>query len=122
MYYDSTIYFLDPSFPEYKELEEKSQNLNALVSQLKIIERQDSLQKVAKMNEPQRNALIAGLIAKATIYSRFFHNIKRTTAARATASTTCHLPNKVIHKKNLVRIGFLKAYKRLSRLKSTSCV
>jgi hypothetical protein len=66
MYYDSTIYFLDPSFPEYKELEDKSQNLNALVSQLKIIQREDSLQKVAKMNEAQRNTLIAGLIAKAT--------------------------------------------------------
>jgi len=66
MYYDSTIYFLDPSFPEYKELGEKSKNLNALVSQLKIIQREDSLQKVAKMNEQQRNALIAGLIARAT--------------------------------------------------------
>jgi outer membrane protein assembly factor BamD (BamD/ComL family) len=66
MYYDSTIYFLDPSFPEYKELEDKSQNLNALVSQLRVIAREDSLQKVAKMNESQRNALIAGLIARAT--------------------------------------------------------
>lgn len=66
MYYDSTLYFLDPSFPEYKEIQEKSQNLNALVSHLKIIQREDSLQKVAKMNEAQRNALIAGLIAKAT--------------------------------------------------------
>lgn len=66
MYYDSTIYFLNPSFPDYKELEDKSQNLNALVSQLKIIQREDSLQKVAKMNESQRNAIISGLIAKAT--------------------------------------------------------
>ena len=66
MYYDSTIYFLDPSFPEYKEIEAKSQNLNALVSQLNIIQREDSLQKVARMNESQRNALIASLITEAT--------------------------------------------------------
>lgn len=66
MYYDSTVYFLDPSFPEYKEIRDKSQNLNALVSQLNIIQRQDSLQKIAKMNESQRNVLIASLIAKAT--------------------------------------------------------
>jgi tetratricopeptide (TPR) repeat protein len=66
MYYDSTVYFLDPAFPEYKEIEEKSQNINALVSQLKIIQREDSLQKIAKMNESQRNAIIASLIAQAT--------------------------------------------------------
>ena len=66
MYYDSTVYFLDPSFPDYKEILEKSQNLNALVSQLNIIQREDSLQKVARMNESQRNTLISSLIAKAT--------------------------------------------------------
>ena len=66
MYYDSTVYFLDPSFPEFKEIQDKSQNLNALVSQLNIIQREDSLQKIAKMNEAQRTALIAGLITQAT--------------------------------------------------------
>ncbi|MBK7710568.1 MAG: hypothetical protein IPJ37_06265 [Bacteroidales bacterium] len=66
MYYDSTVYFLDPTFSEYKEIEEKSQNINALVSQLKIIQREDSLQKIARMNESERNAMIATLIAQAT--------------------------------------------------------
>ncbi len=66
MYFDSTVYFLDPSFPEYKEIKLKSQNLNALVSQLNIIQREDSLQKVARMPEPQRNGLISTLIAQAT--------------------------------------------------------
>ncbi len=66
MYFDSTVYFLDPSFPEYKEIREKSQNLNALVSQLNIIQREDSLQKIARMSEPQRNVLISSLIAQAT--------------------------------------------------------
>ncbi|MBK8881266.1 MAG: hypothetical protein IPN67_02475 [Bacteroidales bacterium] len=66
MYYDSTVYFLDPTFSEYKEIEEKSQNINALVSQLKIIQREDSLQKIARMNESERNAMIVTLIAQAT--------------------------------------------------------
>jgi TolA-binding protein len=66
MYYDSTVYFLDPAFPEYKDIQEKSQNLNALVSQLLIIQREDSLQKIARMNESQRNAVIASMIAQVT--------------------------------------------------------
>jgi tetratricopeptide (TPR) repeat protein len=66
MYYDSTVYFLDPAFPEYPEIRDKSQNLNTLVSQLNIIQREDSLQKVARMTEAQRNALISSLIAQVT--------------------------------------------------------
>jgi tetratricopeptide (TPR) repeat protein len=66
IYYDSTVYFLDPAFPEFKEIQDKSQNLNALVSQLNIIQREDSLQKIARMNESQRNVLISSLIAQAT--------------------------------------------------------
>ena len=67
MYYDSAVYFLDPeTFPEYQGNKNKSQNLNALVSQLVIIQREDSLQKVAMMPESERNALISSIIAKAT--------------------------------------------------------
>ena len=63
MYYDSTVYFLDQKYPDYLAIKTKSQSLNALVSQLTIIQREDSLQKVAGMAEPQRNALISTLIA-----------------------------------------------------------
>jgi tetratricopeptide (TPR) repeat protein len=63
-YYDSAIFFLDQKYPDYLAIKIKSQNLNALVSQLKIIQREDSLQKVARMTEPERNALIASIIAK----------------------------------------------------------
>ena len=66
MYYDSTVYFLDPSYPEYLAIQNKSQSLNALVSQLNIVQREDSLQKVARMTEPVRNALIASIIAQVT--------------------------------------------------------
>jgi tetratricopeptide (TPR) repeat protein len=63
-YYDSAVYFLNQKYPDYLLIKTKSQNLNALVSQLKIIQREDSLQKVARMTEPERNALIASIIAK----------------------------------------------------------
>ncbi len=65
-YYDSTVYFLDEKYADYKELRAKSQNLNALTTQLLIIEREDSLQKVARMPQSQRDALITGIIAKVT--------------------------------------------------------
>lgn len=64
-YYDSAVYFLDPKYPDYLTIRTKSQNLNALVSQLIIIQREDSLQRVAAMTEPERNALITKIIAEA---------------------------------------------------------
>jgi tetratricopeptide (TPR) repeat protein len=65
MYYDSAVYFLDPKYPDYLTIKSRSQGLNALVSQLTIIQREDSLQRVARMTEPERNNLIASLIATA---------------------------------------------------------
>jgi tetratricopeptide (TPR) repeat protein len=64
MYYDSVVYFLDQKHPDYQTIKTKSQNLNALVSQLVIIQREDSLQRVAMMSEPERNTLISSIIAK----------------------------------------------------------
>jgi tetratricopeptide (TPR) repeat protein len=64
MYYDSVIYFLDQKHPDYLNLKTKSQNLNALVSQLVIIQREDSLQRVAMMPETERNNLISSIIDK----------------------------------------------------------
>jgi len=66
MYYDSALYFLDQNYSDYKVLKTKSLNLNALVSQLVIIQAEDSLQKVAAMSEQERNALISSIIARVT--------------------------------------------------------
>lgn len=65
MYYDSVVLFLDQKHPDFNELKNKSQSLNQLVSQLVIIEREDSLQRVAMMPESQRSELISSIIAKA---------------------------------------------------------
>ena len=64
-YYDSAAYFLDPGYPDYPAIKTKSLNLKALVSQLTIIQREDSLQRVAKMPEQERNTLISSIIANA---------------------------------------------------------
>jgi tetratricopeptide (TPR) repeat protein len=63
-YYDSTVYFLDEKYPDYKELKTKSQNLNSLVTHLTVIQTEDSLQKVAAMSQNERDALISGIIDK----------------------------------------------------------
>jgi tetratricopeptide (TPR) repeat protein len=65
-YYDSTVYFLDETHPDYKQLQSRSQNLNVIVSQLRIIQNEDSLQKVASMSEAERNALISSIISEVT--------------------------------------------------------
>jgi Tfp pilus assembly protein PilF len=64
MYYDSAVFFLDQKHPDYLALKAKSQNLNALVSELNIIQREDSLQRIAIMPENERNTLISSIIAK----------------------------------------------------------
>jgi tetratricopeptide (TPR) repeat protein len=63
-YYDSTITFIENEFPGYNQLNEKSKSLTSLVENLNTIEREDSLQKVAKMSVEARNKLIDKLIEK----------------------------------------------------------
>jgi predicted negative regulator of RcsB-dependent stress response len=65
-YYDSALYFIDDKYPDYKNIKTKSQNLNALVSELTVIQTEDSLQKVAAMSEQERNVLISNIIAQIT--------------------------------------------------------
>lgn len=65
-FYDSTVYFLDQKYPDYKAIRVKAQNLNDLTRQLLIIQKEDSLQRVAKMSKSERDALIQKIIAGAT--------------------------------------------------------
>lgn len=66
MFLDSAVYFLDQKSPDYESIRTKSRNLNTLVSQLVIIEKEDSLQRIAMMPEQQRNATISSIISKIT--------------------------------------------------------
>lgn len=63
-YYDSSLYFIDQNYPDYELIKTKSQNLNTLVGQLTTIQREDSLQKVARMSEQERTTLITSIIEK----------------------------------------------------------
>jgi tetratricopeptide (TPR) repeat protein len=63
-YLDSAVSFLDKSHPQYTVLSSRSANLNELVSQLVVIEREDSLQRVAALPPAQRNAIISDIISK----------------------------------------------------------
>ena len=61
-FYDSTVFFLNEKNPDYLALKTKAQNLGAVVSQLIIIQTEDSLQKVAAMSENERNTFINSII------------------------------------------------------------
>jgi tetratricopeptide (TPR) repeat protein len=63
-YYDSTLQFLPKQFPNYKEISKKTATLTDLVGYLQLIDREDSLQKLASMNESQRVAVIDKIITK----------------------------------------------------------
>ena len=63
-YYDSTLQFLPLDFQNYKEISKKTATLTDLVSYLVLIEREDSLQKLAAMPENQRYQVIDGIISK----------------------------------------------------------
>lgn len=63
-YYDSTMSVLNTKYPEYDLISAKANNLKALTDNLKLINREDSLQKVAKMDSVERNTFIASIIQK----------------------------------------------------------
>jgi len=63
-YYDSAVALLTPDYPNYSALKNKSTNLNELVENIKTIEFEDSVQRIAKMSETDRNNFIDHLIQK----------------------------------------------------------
>ena len=60
--YDSCVTYMPNDFPNAEEIRNLTNNLNDLVAQITIIETQDSLQMVAKMDPDEREDLIADLI------------------------------------------------------------
>ncbi|MFW6290461.1 MAG: tetratricopeptide repeat protein, partial [Mariniphaga sp.] len=63
-YYDSAMIIIDDSYPDYQNLSERYRSLTNLVENILIVEREDSLQRVAGMPETEREALIARLMAE----------------------------------------------------------
>jgi len=63
-YYDTAVAFMDPNNQRYKNAQQKKFTLTELISNLDIIEKQDSLQRIALMPEKERLTFIDNLIIK----------------------------------------------------------
>jgi TolA-binding protein len=62
LYYDSAMVNLPHEYPDYQNIRRKSENLTDLVNCIETIHTQDSLQKLAKMSEAERNKVIDRMI------------------------------------------------------------
>jgi tetratricopeptide (TPR) repeat protein len=63
-YYDSVMTVIDNNYPGYQEIIARSASLRRLADNLNTINREDSLQRLAKMSESERNALINSIITR----------------------------------------------------------
>ena len=61
-YYDSALVNLSPSYPNYAIIKKKSDNLQILADRLQTIAREDTLQMLAKLDEPSRLARIDKMV------------------------------------------------------------
>ncbi len=61
-YYDSTMITLPKDYKEYDAINARKQTLETLVSYIRTIQREDSLQRVAKMNDKDRGRFITKMI------------------------------------------------------------
>ncbi|HPX34030.1 MAG TPA: tetratricopeptide repeat protein [Bacteroidales bacterium] len=63
-YYDTAMQVMPNNFPNYKSIKEKTEVLTELITNLRNISIQDSLQNMAKMPEAERNKIIDEKIRK----------------------------------------------------------
>lgn len=61
-YYDSALVSLPHNYPNYAIIKKKSDNLQILTDRLQIISREDTLQMLAKLDEPTRLARIDKMV------------------------------------------------------------
>ena len=62
-YYDTAMTVLPKNYPNYENIKSKTQILGNLVQNLIIVDTQDSLQRLGKMSESDRNKVIDKIIA-----------------------------------------------------------
>ncbi len=74
-YYDSAMVLIDDNYPDYAALKEKYRSLTNLVENLLTVEREDSLQRIAKMPEIERESLIANLMKEEQERQRNLENL-----------------------------------------------
>jgi len=61
-YYDTAVSFLPEDYPNYEEIKRKANKLSDLVSNLQVIQLEDSLQMLSFMSEEERYAIIDKII------------------------------------------------------------
>lgn len=57
-YYDSAMVVIDDKYPNFQQISDRYKSLTRLTDNIYLVEREDSLQRIALMDEPSRNALI----------------------------------------------------------------
>ena len=62
-YYDSAMVNMQPNYPGYIQISARAKNLDVLAQNLNTVHFQDSVQRIARMSESERNRLISGIIA-----------------------------------------------------------
>jgi len=63
-YYDSAMVVIDEKYPNYKLISDRHKSLTRLTDNIYAVEREDSLQRIAQLDEPSRNKLIDKWIAE----------------------------------------------------------
>jgi len=63
-YYDSAMVVIDEKYPNYKQISDRHKSLTRLTDNIYAVEREDSLQRIAQLDEPSRNKLIDKWIAQ----------------------------------------------------------
>lgn len=63
-YFDSSLIFMNINHPEYSRVKKLANTLKVLAENLVIIQTEDSLQRLAKMSEKERNKIIDQFIQK----------------------------------------------------------
>lgn len=64
VYYDSAMVFLPQQYEDYAEVSQKKNVLSSLAGNIRVIDREDSLQRLAGLSESERVAKVEGIIAK----------------------------------------------------------
>lgn len=74
-YYDSAMIIIDETYPDFETLSAKYNGLTNLVANLMVVEREDSLQKIALMQPAGRERFIANLIKEVQEQQRNAENL-----------------------------------------------
>lgn len=119
-YYDTATMTMPKNYPGYDNIIKKSNVLRELTDNLKMIELQDSLQRIAKMSEGQRNQWVQRMIAAYTEKERreAEEEANRMMALQATAGmaninvNTNHSGKWYFYNTSLIAAGQTEFYRR----------